>query len=92
MTYTHTLHVRDGTIHGGTMVPFTFPHIPGHEVVGDVVAVHPSVTDFKVGDRVGAPWQRGFCEECRNCKAGKKMGCEKITHFNTGTSQLQKLS
>jgi D-arabinose 1-dehydrogenase-like Zn-dependent alcohol dehydrogenase len=76
--------VSDGAIHSGQMVPFSFPHVPGHEVIGDVVAVHPSVKDYKVGDRVGAPWQRGFCEECRFCKAGQKMGCEKIMHYNTG--------
>ena len=33
----------------------SFPIIPGHEVIGDVVAVPDSEKRWKVGDRVGAP-------------------------------------
>ena len=35
------------------------PRIPGHEVIGDVAAVGPGETNWKVGDRVGAPWHGG---------------------------------
>lgn len=40
--------------------------------------------DYKVGDRVGAPMQRAYCNECRYCKAGQKMGCEKLMMLTTG--------
>lgn len=36
-----------------------FPRIPGHEVVGDVVAVGEGVTRFKGGERVGGAWHGG---------------------------------
>lgn len=32
------------------------PRIPGHETIGDVVAVGEGEKKWKVGDRVGAPW------------------------------------
>lgn len=36
-----------------------FPRVPGHEAVGDVVAVGKGVTRFKGGERVGAAWHGG---------------------------------
>lgn len=36
-----------------------FPRIPGHEIVGDVVAVGSGVTRFQGGERVGGPWHGG---------------------------------
>lgn len=35
------------------------PRIPGHEVVGDVVAVPASEKKWKVGARVGSGWHGG---------------------------------
>lgn len=36
-----------------------FPRILGHEIVGDVVAVGPGETKWKVGDRCGGGWHGG---------------------------------
>lgn len=36
-----------------------FPRVPGHEIVGDIVAVGEDVTRFKGGERVGGPWHGG---------------------------------
>lgn len=36
-----------------------FPRVPGHELVGDVVAVGDGVTSVKVGERVGGAWHGG---------------------------------
>lgn len=36
-----------------------FPRTPGHEVVGDVVAVGEGVTRIKRGERVGGAWHGG---------------------------------
>ena len=35
------------------------PRIPGHEVIGRVVAVGPGEKEWKVGDLVGGPWHGG---------------------------------
>lgn len=37
----------------------SFPRIPGHEVIGDIVAVGEGVTRVKEGERVGGPWHGG---------------------------------
>jgi D-arabinose 1-dehydrogenase-like Zn-dependent alcohol dehydrogenase len=63
-----------------------WPRVPGHEVVGDIVAVHPSVTKYKIGQRVGAGWQRGSCGTCRYCVASRPMGCEQLLAWTTGKS------
>lgn len=47
-----------------------FPIIPGHEVIGDVVAVGDNVTRWKVGDRVGGPWHGGHDGTCKQCNRG----------------------
>lgn len=48
--------------------------VPGHEVVGDVVAIG-STAEFAVGDRVGIPWLRGTCGICRFCRRGDENLC-----------------
>lgn len=47
----------------------TFPHVPGHECVGTVLAVGAKVENVRVGDRVGLGAQCGAClgDECRHC-------------------------
>ena len=39
----------------------SLPFIPGHEAVGDVVALGPGVGGVAVGDRVGVPWLLSAC-------------------------------
>lgn len=36
-----------------------FPRVPGHEAVGEVVAVGDGVTRVKIGERIGAAWHGG---------------------------------
>lgn len=48
---------------------------PGHEVVGEVVALGSGVTGFVVGDRVGIAWLRHTCGTCRHCRAGAENLC-----------------
>lgn len=52
-----------------------FPRIPGHELVGDVVAVGEGVTRFKGGERVGGPWHGGHDATCRSCQSGNFQMC-----------------
>jgi uncharacterized zinc-type alcohol dehydrogenase-like protein len=48
-----------------------FPLVPGHEIVGTVVAGRA----FPAGARVGVGWQRNSCGECEYCHAGEEVLC-----------------
>lgn len=52
-----------------------FPVVPGHEIVGEVVAVGSDVTDFSVGERAGVGVYVDSCRECANCLAGQSNYC-----------------
>ncbi|MFQ5738927.1 MAG: zinc-dependent alcohol dehydrogenase family protein [Acidobacteriota bacterium] len=52
------------------------PLIPGHEIVGNVVAVGAGAERFQVGDRVGIPWLGWTCGECRFCLSGRENLCD----------------
>ncbi|KAK2755076.1 hypothetical protein FQN54_006605 [Arachnomyces sp. PD_36] len=52
-----------------------FPIVPGHEIVGDVVALAPGEPEFRVGDRVGGPWHGGHDRTCRQCNHGNFQLC-----------------
>ena len=49
--------------------------VPGHEVVGEVVALGDGVTDLTAGDRVGVAWLRHTCGQCRFCRRGEENLC-----------------
>ena len=51
------------------------PFIPGHEIVGAVTAVGSSVTNLKVGERVGIGWQADSCGVCEWCRKGEEHLC-----------------
>ena len=62
----------------------SFPFVPGHEVVGEVVEVGSKVTVVKEGDRVVLEpalgcTVRGFSETCRPCHEGHYANCERVT-------------
>lgn len=65
------LHVSEGDL------PVHLPHVtPGHEVVGEVVAVGSHTTgDVAIGDRVGVAWLRRTCGHCRFCRRGHENLC-----------------
>jgi propanol-preferring alcohol dehydrogenase len=64
------LHVRDGDL-----ARHRSPVVPGHEVVGRVVATGEGVARFAEGDRVGVAWLRHTCGECRWCRRGQENLC-----------------
>ncbi len=49
--------------------------IPGHEVVGEVVALGAGTGGFTVGDRVGIAWLRHTCGSCTYCRRGAENLC-----------------
>lgn len=50
--------------------------VPGHQVVGDVVALGPNVTERAVGERVGIAWLHRTCGGCRFCETQRENLCE----------------
>lgn len=54
-----------------------FPFIPGHEIVGAVVAVGSGVVDRTIGERVGVGWQADSCGVCEWCRQGDEHLCAK---------------
>ncbi|MFN8168191.1 MAG: NAD(P)-dependent alcohol dehydrogenase [Candidatus Nanopelagicales bacterium] len=59
----------------GDWGPQPYPVVPGHEIVGTVVEVGPSVTTHAVGDRVGVGCLVNSCGECVNCQGGDEQYC-----------------
>ncbi|NNF36034.1 MAG: zinc-dependent alcohol dehydrogenase family protein [Saprospiraceae bacterium] len=51
------------------------PHIPGHELAGEVVAVGRNVNKWKGGERVTVPFVGG-CGHCPECASGNHQVCD----------------
>lgn len=54
-----------------------YPMVPGHEIVGQVVAVGSEVSSFKVGDYAGVGCMVNSCGECEACKASQEQFCQR---------------
>lgn len=52
-----------------------YPIVPGHEVVGEIVAAGNAVKNVKVGDRVGLGWFSASCMSCEQCMDGEHHLC-----------------
>ncbi|CAA0201917.1 NAD(P)-dependent alcohol dehydrogenase [Tenacibaculum maritimum] len=52
-----------------------YPIVPGHEIVGEVVAAGKSVKNVKIGDKVGLGWFAGSCMSCQECMDGSQHLC-----------------
>ncbi|GGF19766.1 alcohol dehydrogenase [Aliidongia dinghuensis] len=65
------LHVVDGELAAPK------PHVvPGHEIVGIVIATGQGVERFGPGDRVGVPWLGWTCGTCGYCRSGRENLCD----------------
>jgi propanol-preferring alcohol dehydrogenase len=64
------LHIVDGDIRG------KLPVVPGHEIVGRVLAIGKGATGFEIGDRVGVPWLGRTCGKCAYCRSGRENLCD----------------
>lgn len=53
-----------------------YPIVPGHEIVGRVVAVGDAVTAHKIGDLVGVGCMVDACLSCSTCADHQEMYCE----------------
>lgn len=65
------LHIVDGELPG-----LDHPVVPGHEIVGEVLAVGAGVERFRTGERVGVPWLGWTCGTCEHCVDGRENLCD----------------
>ncbi|HJV64249.1 MAG TPA: zinc-dependent alcohol dehydrogenase family protein [Geomonas sp.] len=77
------LHIVDGELTDPKL-----PLIPGHQIVGRVVAAGSGGSPFREGDRVGVPWLGSTCGNCPECRSGRENLCDQARftgyHLNGG--------
>ncbi len=57
----------------------TYPCVPGHEIIGRVVAVGAHVQKFKAGDTAGVGCMVDSCRTCANCGEDIEQFCDATT-------------
>lgn len=67
-------HTELDEIEGRTPPP-RLPVVLGHQVVGDIAALGPGVTERRIGERVGVAWIYSACGQCRYCRSGRENLC-----------------
>ncbi|MFZ2099607.1 MAG: zinc-dependent alcohol dehydrogenase family protein [Oricola sp.] len=65
------LHLIDGDLPDPKI-----PVVPGHEIVGRVLALGEGVSMFAPGERVGIPWLGHVCRHCHFCDSGRENLCD----------------
>ena len=65
------LHIVDGELAHPKL-----PLVPGHEIVGEVVARGRDAGNFREGARVGVPWLGETCGKCEFCTSGRENLCD----------------
>lgn len=65
------LHIVDGEL-----PPHAAGVVPGHEIVGRVVARGPQAKHFAIGQRVGIPWLGHTCGHCAYCVIDRENLCD----------------
>jgi len=60
----------------GEWGPAMYPCVPGHEIIGRVVATGRDVKRFRTGQRVGVGCFVDSCRVCPTCEAGEENHCE----------------
>jgi len=64
------LHVAEGDL-----PPHKSAIVPGHEVVGTITKLGPSVAALKEGEQVGVAWLHASCGTCPYCRRGAENLC-----------------
>jgi L-iditol 2-dehydrogenase len=65
-------HGLPAIVDGG--LPFNRNFTPGHEYMGTVVKLGPSVDEFEIGDRIAVEVHAG-CGRCQRCREGMYTSC-----------------
>jgi uncharacterized zinc-type alcohol dehydrogenase-like protein len=63
----------------------TFPAVPGHEIIGRVVAVGSEVTRFRVGDHSAVGCMVDSCQRCDQCRKGEEQLCREFMTMTYGS-------
>ena len=72
----------------GEWGPTAYPFVPGHEIVGKVIAVGKKVKKFKVGDLAGVGCFVDSCGKCSSCKTHEEQFCAGHTVFTYNSTEL----
>lgn len=85
----------DLKIASGKFPNVPLPHIPGHEVAGEVYKIGEKVSGFHAGDRV-AVYFYWTCGQCRYCRSGQDSLCTRPKgqvgfHLNGGLAEFLKV-
>ena len=59
-----------------------YPFVPGHEIIGKVVAVGREVKNIKLNDLVGLGWNSASCMHCNQCMEGNHHLCHSVLRWN----------
>jgi propanol-preferring alcohol dehydrogenase len=65
------LHLLDAELPG-----IRYPIVPGHQVVGRVLARGAGVEQPAIGQRIGLPWLGHTCGQCPHCQDGEENLCD----------------
>jgi uncharacterized zinc-type alcohol dehydrogenase-like protein len=72
-----------------SVMPTAYPCVPGHEIVGRVVKVGPSVTGFKPGDLAAVGCMVDADHTCPQCRDGLEQFCANATFtYNSPDKRL----
>lgn len=66
-----------------------YPMVPGHEIIGRVLSVGPSVTRFKPGDHVGVGCMVDSCRHCEACEHGLEQYCAEGSTYTYNSTDLR---
>ncbi len=69
-----------------------YPMVPGHEIVGRVVAVGAEVKRFTIGDQVGVGCLVDSCQQCASCSRGDENYCRKMVGTYNDTDRRDGMS
>ncbi|MCL4151629.1 UNVERIFIED_CONTAM: hypothetical protein GTU68_061001 [Idotea baltica] len=55
-----------------------YPFVPGHEIVGEVIALGDNVKNLNIGSLVGLGWNADSCMHCYQCMDGQHHLCPEV--------------
>ncbi|HJV21116.1 MAG TPA: NAD(P)-dependent alcohol dehydrogenase [Holophagaceae bacterium] len=67
-----------------------YPMVPGHEIVGKVVAVGADVKGFKVGDLAGVGCMVDSCRTCPSCRRNLEQFCVAGCAWSYNSTEMDK--
>jgi alcohol dehydrogenase, propanol-preferring len=60
----------------GELPPIKSPLVPGHQIVGEIVAIGDRASMYPIGTRVGVAWLHSTDGTCEYCRSGKENLCD----------------